>query len=163
MSIDFSKLFSWDKYFLNAGSLDPDSELIKKLHEEARTFLEYYTWCGRITEQYVGLMYPGIVGVFLFRIEPTRQDVDEWIWVIVGDLPPAYITCEESPNPATALDAYVGAMQEWVEAAEQGGPIDQLIPVNVEPSKENAARLKTRLNFLDEEILSGYEEDLKAR
>lgn len=76
------------------------------------------------------------------RIEPTRKDVDEWIWVIVGDLSPAYITCEESPNPVTTLDACIGAMQEWGEAAEQGAPTDHLIPVNVEPLKEIASRVE---------------------
>lgn len=162
MKPDLSKTFEWSKYFTNAGALDPDARSIEKLHAEARTFIEYYDWCEKITEEYVGLIYPGIVGVFLFRIVPTRKDVDEWVWVVTGDLPPAYITCEDSPNPATALDAYIGAMLEWVQAAEEGASTDQLIPVNVEPSKENAVRLRTRLNFLDANILSGYAEDLKA-
>ena len=162
MKSDLSKVFEWSQYFANAGSLDPDAPSIQKLHDEALAFLEYYDWCGKITEEYVGLVHPGIVGVFLFKFVPTRERVDEWVWVITGDLPPAYITCEDSPNPATALDAYVGAMLEWVQAAEEGAAIEQLIPVNVEPSKENAARLRTRLNFLDQKILSGYAEDLKA-
>ena len=160
MKPNLSKTTEWNKYFAN--TLDPDARSIEKLHTGARAFLEYYTWCGHITEEYVGLIYPGIVGVLLFRFVPTRPEVDEWVWVITGDLPPAYITCEDSPNPATALDAYIGAMEEWVEAAEQGAPTGNLIPVNVEPSKENAARLKTRLSFLDREILSRYAEDLKA-
>ena len=162
MNPDLSKTFEWSKYFTHAVALDPDARSIEKFHTEARAFLEYYEWCEKITEEYVGLVYPGIVGVFLFRFIPTRKGVDEWVWVITGDLPPAYITCEDSPNPATALDAYIGAMLEWVQAAEEGASTDQLIPVNVEPSKENAVRLRTRLDFLDEKILSGYAEDLKA-
>lgn len=162
MKPDLSKTFEWSKYFANAGALDPDARSIEKLHAEARTYLEYYDWCETITEEYVGMVYPGIVGVFLFRFVPTRKGIDEWVWVITGDLPPAYITCEESPNPATALDAYIGAMLEWIKAVDEGASTDQLIPVNVAPSKENAARLKIRLDFLDERILSGYVEDLKA-
>jgi hypothetical protein len=162
MKPDLSKTFEWSKYFANAGASDPDARSIEKFHAEARAFLEYYDWCETITEEYVGMVYPGIVGVFLFRFVPTRKDVDEWVWVITGDLPPAYITCEESPNPATALDAYIGAMLEWVKAVDDGAPTDQLIPVNVAPSKDNAARLKMRLDFLDEKILSGYADDLKT-
>ena len=85
-----------------------------------------------------------------------------WIWVVVGDLPPIYITSEDSPNAACALDSYIGAMQEWVEAAENGLPVDDLVSVNVPATKENAAALKSRLSMLDERILSEYEEDLKA-
>ena len=80
--------------------------------------------------------------------------MDNLIWVIVGDLPSAYITVENSPNPACALDSYIGAMEDWVEAVEQGRPVFDIIPVNAEPTLANAQRLKTRLSFLDEEILA---------
>jgi hypothetical protein len=83
------------------------------------------------------------------------------VWVIVGDVPPAYITVEDAPNPATALDAYIGAMQEWVDAARAGGSVADLIPVNVPPTVENAERLGRRLQFIDEEILSQYADDLE--
>ncbi|RQO59265.1 hypothetical protein DBV14_07650 [Variovorax sp. KBW07] len=142
--------------------MDLDAKSIEKLHQEARAFLGAFDWCRAITEDRIGFVYPGIVGVFLFKFKLARREVEEWVWVVTGDLPPAYIACEDSPNPATALDAYVGAMQEWVDAVEQGTPIAHLIPVNVAPSKENATRLKTRLDLLDEKILSGYAEDLKA-
>jgi hypothetical protein len=42
------------------------------------------------------------VVVFLFEIIPSREDVDDKVWLIVGDLPPAYITAEDAPNPAAA-------------------------------------------------------------
>jgi len=90
----------------------------------------------------------------------TRPDVDEWVWVVVGDLPPTYLTCEDSPNPATALDAYIGAMSEWVEAAGSGKSVADLIPVNVPASPRNADLLGKRLAFLDSRILSRYQEDL---
>lgn len=163
MKPNMSKVFEWNSYFGRAGSKDVDAAEIAQLHSEARAFLEYFDWCAEVLEEYVGFVYPGIVAVFLFRILPAREGVDDWVWVIVGDLPSAYITCEESPNPATALDSYVGAMQEWVDAASRGAPTDNLIPVNVPATKDNAERLGSRLKFLDENILSGYSEDLKAR
>jgi len=96
----------------------------------------------------------------LTRIEPARDGIDEWVWVIVGDVPPAYITAEDAPNPACALDGYIGAMDGWVRAVLTGGSVDGLIPVNVSPSPENAKRLEARLRFLDGEILARYKNDL---
>lgn len=160
---DLSRVFEWGTYFDRAGSKDKDVDNIARMHREARQFVEYFRWCAEVLEEYVGMIYPGIVAVFLFRIRPAREGVDDWVWVVVGDLPPAYITCEDAPNPATALDAYIGAMQEWVDAASSGASTDTLIPVNVEATKENADRLRVRLKFLDEHILSGYKEDLLAR
>lgn len=80
----------------------------------------------------------------------------------MGDLPSAYLTTDDCPNPATALDGYIGAMQEWVDAAQKGRSVAELIPVNVPATKEKASMLKTLLDFLDERILSEYQEDLKA-
>ena len=155
--INLQKVIELHQY-LNAQTEGKDE--IEAMCQEAKAFLEFYDWCGEILETYVGMLYLGIAGVFLFKISPTRKEVDEWIWVVVGDLPPAYMTVDECPNPATALDGYVGAMLEWVEAAQKGESVANLIPVNVPATKENTDMLKTRLNFLDEKILSEYEEDL---
>lgn len=156
---DISKVVEWSKYL--AVQTDDVAEM-NSMYQEAKEFLEFYDWCSRIEESYIGMLYPGIVAVFLFRIAPSRQDVDEWVWVVVGDLPPTYLTTDECPNPATALDGYIGAMLEWVDAAQKGESVAQLIPVNVPATKENAKMLKTRLDFLDEKILPEYQDDLTA-
>jgi hypothetical protein len=52
-------------------------------------------------------------------------------------------------------------MLEWVDAAEKGESVANLIPVNVPATKENANMLKARLDFLDAKILFEYQEDLK--
>lgn len=160
MKLEFSKVYEWSRYFERAGSKDEDVALIDALYVQARTYIGSFQWCHTIIEEYVGFVYLGIVAVFLFKIQPEREGVDDWVWAIVGDLPPAYITCEDSPNPASALDAYIGAMEEWVKAAANGSDVKALIPVNVEPTKENSELLGQRLKFLDNQILSGYKDDL---
>lgn len=154
---DLSKVTKWPEYI---SAQRENTDEMKSMHQEAKEFLEFYDWCSEIKESYVGMLYPGIVAVFLFKIIPARGDVDEWIWVIVGDIPSAYLTIDECPNPATALDGYIGAMLEWVEAAQKGNSVAKLIPVNVPATKENSNKLKTRLNFFDERILSNYQKDL---
>lgn len=156
---DLTKVVEWSTYL--ATQQDDVAEM-NAMYQEAREFLEFYDWCSDIKESFIGMLYPGILAVFLFRIVPVGQNIDEWVWVIVGDLPPAYLTVDECPNPATALDGYVGAMLEWVEAAQKGRSVAELIPVNVAATKENANTLKTRLDFLDDKILSEYQDDLKS-
>ena len=58
-------------------------------------------------------------------------------------------------NPAgdQPLEGYVELMSEWVEAATNSQPVDDLIPVNVAPTPENAKLLESRLAFLNKEIL----------
>lgn len=83
--------------------------------------------------------------------------MDSWVWVIVGDVPPAYITCEDAKNPYEALDAYMGAMEEWVRAAQTGESVADLIPVNVPATPANAAMLDRRPKLIDEQILPSLE------
>jgi len=33
----------------------------------------------------------GIFAVFFFQIRPSRPNVEPWIWIIVGDIPSAYL------------------------------------------------------------------------
>ena len=120
---------------------------------QARRFLTFYNWVSNIEEEYLGYGAEDIIYIFLFKISSMRADVDEWVWVVVGDVPPAYITCERSRTPSEALDGYIGAMQEWVTAARRGNSVANLIPVNVPANPGNAELLNKRLEFLDMKIL----------
>jgi hypothetical protein len=139
------------------------AESVRQFLGEARGFLQFYKWCEEIREEYVGIFIDGVIGVFLFRITPSSVDVDEWIWVVVGDVPPAYLTCDQCPNPASALDGYIGAMREWVDAARKSKSVAELIPVDVPATPANAEMLSKRLSFLNDRVLSDYRQDLSAK
>ncbi len=128
------------------------NDLLEKLGE-AKTFLRSFRWVSTIDQAYLGDHVEGIIGIFLFKITPKLVGVDDYVWVIVGDLPNAYITVDDCPNPAAALDGYIGALEDWVSAVLNGEPTDELIPVDASESRENALALKSRLKFLDERIL----------
>lgn len=92
--------------------------------------------------------------MFLINIEPSEPGVDDWLWVVVGDIPPAYLVTDNAPDPISALGAYNEVMQDWVDAVNQGQPVENLIPVNAPPTKEYATMLQSRLTFLKEQLLS---------
>jgi hypothetical protein len=165
--IDFSKVVPCERF---VGDDAEDTELIAEMVKRARAYLGSFAWCRAIDECYIGdIAVGGVVAVTLFKIAPDRPGVDEWVWVIVGDLPPAYITTEEAPNAACALDGYIGAMQAWVEAVKTDRSVEDLIPVqtasgeaSLDPTPEVVEMIEWRLSFLDREILSYHSEDLEA-
>ncbi|RVD55729.1 MAG: hypothetical protein EOS30_23565 [Mesorhizobium sp.] len=120
---------------------------------EARQYLEFYTWVSAIKDEYLGCAAEGIIYIFLFEIETSRPDVNPWTWVIVGDVPPTYLPADDGKTPFEALDGYIGALEDWVEAARHGRSVAKLIPVNVDANPANAEMLASRLQFLDEKIL----------
>ena len=133
-----------------------DTALLRKMFDDASGFLRRFRWCRDIKESYFGIGVGGIVAVFLFRIDPSEPDVDQWLWIIVGDLPPAYLVVDKSPNPVCALHGYIQLMEEWVVAARAGTSVDALIPVNAPPTLSNAEALGSRLRFITDNILGGY-------
>jgi len=70
------------------------------------------------------------------------------VWVVVGDLPPAYLAHEVDDSWQDALRGYVEEMSVWVEAARSGSSLDDVIPVNVPPTPEYADMLASRLDFI---------------
>ena len=111
---------------------------------------------SRSARQYV----TGVVGVFLFQIDPAQPDVDEWLWGIVGDFPSAYISSENANTPREALEGYVAETEAWVDAARQGQSVEELIPVNLAPTRENADALGQRLRLLRDDVLANRVGDL---
>ncbi len=146
------------KDYINAST--ENTEYLSSCFQEAVDYIKGYNWLSGIKEAYVGMYFDGILSVFLLDLELNNEkqfEDDNYVWVIVGDLPPAYITSEDAPNPACALDGYVGAMYEWVNAVSKGESVEKLIPVNVMPTVEYAQMLKQRLEFIDQRILSSPE------
>jgi hypothetical protein len=149
-SVDFSSVVPADQM---TGGDPEETELLQGMLKEAKEFLGAFDWCESIEESFFGLGVGGVVAVFLFRICPKREGIDDLLWVVVGDLPPAYLVTDNSPSPALALEGYVELMSEWVEAATNGKPVDGLVRVNVAPTPENAKLLESRLAFLNNEII----------
>lgn len=130
---------------------------------EAAEYVQSFRWCAGVSESYVAFAIPPVFGVFLVRIEPL-EGADPWLWILLGDIPPAYIHWEPgfTGNPASAIDGYIGAMTDWVDAVEAGESVDHLIPVNAAAEREFAAKLRTRLAFLDEHVLGPVRGDLSG-
>ena len=113
---------------------DPeDRKLCRDLFDEATAYLTSFDWCTSVTESYVADCVGGIFALVLFHIEPAKSDVDEWIWVVVGDVPPAYIAPAPA-DPSDALGDYIEQMSKWVQAVNEGRSTDGLIPVNTPPT-----------------------------
>jgi hypothetical protein len=131
--------------------------------EEAKNFLKGKVWCKQIKEGYLGLGIEGILAVFLFNILPIDNSIDEKLWVIVGDIPPAYLVIDNAPNALGALKLYVKEMSKWVQAVKKHESLADIIPVNVPPKEEYAIMLDKRLKFIVTEIIPEYRDEFEDK
>ena len=120
---------------------------------DLQSYLAGFRWANPTGRVWVGHCSPGVIGTFLVELKPSEADVDRFIWVIVGDLPSAYLSSVYAKTPREALSGYISEMSAWVSAVEKNEPTDDLIPVNAPPTIQNASSLKTRLEFLKREVL----------
>jgi len=78
---------------------DPESLAeYEKLYQRAENYLLGFNWHRKLLEVWNGLYADGILSVFLFKIEPVSEEIDEWMWVVVGDIPSAVIMIDKAPH-----------------------------------------------------------------
>ena len=133
------------------GGDEEDTVLLRQMSREAEAYLRSFSWCGDVQSSFFGGGVGGVFAVFLFNIRPTRPEVGPWIWIVVGDVPSAYLPIEDAKSPAEVFKTYLWGMSKWVEYARSGqnGPAgDDVPPVNVPATPEWADKLEKRLNSL---------------
>jgi hypothetical protein len=137
---------------------DPEeTRLLQETFEEASKYLKKMKWCQGIKKGYFGIGIGGVFGVFLFNIE-AAPNIDEWLWVISGDLPSAYLVTDEARDPVNALKVYCDLMDGWIKKVrgKEAGPV---FPVEAEPTVQNSKMLEKRVRLLREKIIPAYTED----
>jgi hypothetical protein len=120
---------------------EEEQQLLQPMLEEARSYLQGFGWCEGVDAEYFGMGCGNVFAIFLFEIRNTGFPENHLLWVVVGDIPPAYLRVDANDDPEDALDMYIRMMGAWVDAVEQGKPVDGLIPVNVPPTAEYAEML----------------------
>lgn len=139
------------------GQDDEDTKLLRVMAAGAEKYLRSFPWCKSVREVYFGDGYGGVAAVFLFHIEPSREGVDEWLWVISCDVSPAYLVTDSCKTPSQALSAYVEEVSKWVQLARQGRSSNDVIPVYMPATPENAASVEDRLKILTTVIVPAFQ------
>lgn len=135
------------------GDSPEDAALLSKMAETARGYLRTFDWCPPICEVYFGDGVGGIVGVFLVTFLSKVGGTDDRLWVVVGDVPSAYMVVESDETPLDALNKYCDLMEDWVRAVHKKRGLKDVFPVSAPATAENAFLLQQRLRFLRQEIV----------
>jgi len=148
--VEFSKLTRLGEI---KGDDEEDTSLLKGMLSEARKYITSHDWCPKICEEYFGFGIGGIVAVFLFRFSEKIKETDDLLWILVGDLPSAYLVIDDIPNAMTALEVYCDLMEDWSNAILKGAPLENAFPVKVDPTEKHAKMLLKRVSLLRTDII----------
>jgi len=136
-----------------SGEDDNETKELHELYAEAKEFLLKFRWCTKIKCAHLGYGVGGVLGVFYIEIEPDSIDIERHLWVIVGDIPSAYIVIDKAKSTVQAIRIYIKLFREWVEAIKTGASVQGLMPANAPPTLDNAILLESRLIFLEKNIV----------
>jgi hypothetical protein len=138
------------------GEDSGETQRLRSMELTAREFISGFDWCLGIRELFFGAGIGDVFAVFLARIFASRTTVDEYLWIVVGDIPPAYLVVDDCPSPKAALEGYIWEMRKWVQLAKQGQSSTDVIRVNTPATPEFADLLEGRLNALEQRIIPVY-------
>lgn len=119
--------------------------------------MESFPWVREVKQTYVGAYFEGVVGIYLFEFIPQESGIPDFLWLFLGgDTPILWLPTDESPNPAEALITYVDVVGAWVDAVLNAKPTEDLAPIALPETEENALRLKRHLAFLEGYVLPQF-------
>jgi hypothetical protein len=128
-----------------------DTKLLRKMAIAADEYICSFAWCQKVVRSFFAGGVGGMFAIFLFDITPTRPEVGQWIWIVIGDVPPAYLPLEDAKTSMQVFSKYVQGMMKWVQLARQGKqrmPEDGVPPINVPATPEWAEKLEKRIHLL---------------
>lgn len=130
---------------------------LKELEADARAHVMGWRSSPPIEAMVLAFGLAPVVGVFLVRFAKpiARGELtgETEMWAVAGDLPSMCFETDDAPTPAVALQLYCAIAEDWAETVLTGGDLTQCYPIRVEPNREHAEMLLTRIRFLREEII----------
>lgn len=135
-----------------SGDDADDTASLLDMARSAREYITSFAWCPPIEAMYLAHGVGGVLAVFFVEFPRKIKGTDDKLWIVVGDLPSAYLVVEPDDSGADALERYCGLMEDWIAAVRDGADLNNVYPVTAEPTRENADSLERRVAFLLAEI-----------
>ena len=128
---------------------------IIKLSVEAKNYLNSFDWCRNINRGWLAQEWGYVLCVFYFEITPRPDSkADNFVWIVVGDLPTVYIDIESATNVKEVLESYIFLMQDWIDQVNNGKSIDNCYPIEVKPTKKMAKMLEGRIKIIKDDFIN---------
>lgn len=144
------------KYPIKYEDLELSTEFYAEIiqcHKEATEYIKCFDWVSELKSSYLFLNLGSKLCVFLFEIENLESDDDNYLWLIVGDVPPMYLDIYGAQNTIEVLENYVHLSNEWISKAKEGGSLKDCYPFNFSPTIDKIEMFKKRIQFIENIII----------
>lgn len=120
---------------------------------EARKYIGAFPWAPPLAGLFFASGVGGIVAVFLAEFSEVIDGTDKSLWLVVGDLPSAYLVVEPDDTPKEVIERYIHMMELWAHTVGSGNSPTECFPIDAAPTHDNASDLLKRTALLRAEII----------
>ncbi len=136
----------------DTGDADEDGR-IDRMAVQALAYIGSFGWSKPVARCSLAFGIGDVIALFLIDFTEPVDGEDARLWVVTGDLPSAYFVTDQAADALSGLQVYCDLMQGWAEAVLEGGALNEVFPVDADPTEANALMLQTRLTAIREHIL----------
>ena len=144
------------KYPLRIEDIDPTVEFfdeVVSLIKESKEYLGRQKWCKSIQRGWLFTNIGYAVNIYLYEIENEQSPEDNFLWIMVGDLPPIYLDTYNVKSTKEVIEIYVDLANDWIQHARTGQSLDECFPFEAANSHQLITMLESRTRRLQNEIL----------
>ena len=140
-------------------SLEFYDEVIK-MNAAAEAYINGFKWCKQINEAHLYYNLGATLCVFLFKIDniQSKDEADNNLWIIVGDLPSMYLDTYNVKSLKEVLENYADLAGEWADKIIAKQSLKNCFPFDEKPSLKLAKLLKSRVEFINSNLLNNIED-----
>ncbi|HRF59063.1 MAG TPA: hypothetical protein PLH94_04005 [Fimbriimonadaceae bacterium] len=146
--------------------VDPTSDFDPRIGvaaERASRFLAAHDWCQDILGVWYARSMQSLDVLYVqFRSDEAETD---HAWVVVGDVPPAYLDADDIKNAIQALHGYADEVQRWCDKVLGTDYEDPVMPLRdpaswelLPETEENARRLEVLVGRIVDFIAENAED-----
>ncbi|WP_152620366.1 hypothetical protein [Pedobacter lusitanus] len=138
-------------------SLDFYTEVIS-MQARADQYIKGFPWCAAVKTSSLYFNLGEKLCVFLYEIDNSASKEDNFLWVIVGDLPSMYLDTYGPKTTMHVLADYADLAKDWITKVESGLSVAGCYPFNAEPTVEIAEMLKKRVVLIENSVIPNMDE-----
>jgi hypothetical protein len=148
-------------YPLDIRDITPDIEFYTEviaLYLEAEKYLLSFIWCKKIEGCFLYTNIGRVFCIFNFEIENSASSEDNFLWVIVGDIPPMYLDVFGANTTVEVVKLYIELAEDWINQIKKGLSVEECYPFNAQPTVELAELLEKKISFMRKTVVHSIED-----
>ncbi|TCC96774.1 hypothetical protein EZ449_22140 [Pedobacter frigidisoli] len=149
------------KYPINTSLINKKLEFYEEVvtqKTKAESYLQSFDWCGAIIDSELYSNLGKILCIFLFEIINNQRKEDNYVWVVVGDVPSMYLDIYGPKSTHEVLENYVSLSRDWIYGVENNLNMTDFYPFKEPKSLELARMLRSRTDRIENSVIPNIED-----